>query len=64
MLSFDITTANNITTDQLYIKKNGILTNNSRVTGSKNAVIRKYGLMVCRQSFREKASEIGFHKYR
>uniref|UniRef100_A0A093VHA0 40S ribosomal protein S29 n=1 Tax=Talaromyces marneffei PM1 TaxID=1077442 RepID=A0A093VHA0_TALMA len=27
-------------------------------------LIRKYGLLVCRQCFREKSSDIGFVKYR
>lgn len=36
----------------------------SRVTGDKkkSGVIRKYGLNMSRQAFREKAEEIGFHK--
>lgn len=38
----------------------------SRVTGDKkkSGVIRKYGLNMSRQAFREKAEEIGFHKVR
>ncbi|QLG71592.1 hypothetical protein HG535_0B06370 [Zygotorulaspora mrakii] len=35
-----------------------------RITGSHNGLIRKYGLDLCRQSFREKANDIGFYKYR
>ncbi|KNC49430.1 uncharacterized protein AMSG_05436 [Thecamonas trahens ATCC 50062] len=35
-----------------------------RVCGNGHAIIRKYGLMICRQCFREKANDIGFHKYR
>ncbi|KAI0125060.1 40S ribosomal protein subunit [Xylariales sp. AK1849] len=37
-----------------------------RVTGEKkkNGVIRKYGLNLSRQAFREKANQIGFYKYR
>ncbi|KAI5365031.1 Putative ribosomal protein S14 [Septoria linicola] len=37
-----------------------------RVTGDKkkSGVIRKYGLNMSRQAFREKAEDIGFHKYR
>ncbi|GAC97469.1 40S ribosomal protein S29-A [Pseudozyma hubeiensis SY62] len=27
-------------------------------------IIRKYGLDICRQCFRERADQIGFHKYR
>lgn len=36
----------------------------SRVTGDKkkSGVIRKYGLNMSRQAFREKAEQIGFHK--
>lgn len=34
-----------------------------RVCGSRRGIIRKYGLMVCRRCFREKAKDIGFHKY-
>lgn len=35
-----------------------------RVTGSHRGLIRKYGLNMNRQSFREQAENIGFHKYR
>jgi ribosomal protein S14 len=37
---------------------------NSRVTGDKKkaGIIRKYGLNMSRQAFREKAAEIGFQK--
>jgi len=31
--------------------------------GRSEAVIRKYGLMLCRQCFREVARELGFEKY-
>lgn len=31
--------------------------------GTANAVIRKYGLNVCRQCFRELARELGFKQY-
>ena len=35
-----------------------------RVTGrTSRGIIRKYGLNVCRQSFREIAEKIGFKKY-
>ncbi|KAF2021008.1 ribosomal protein S14 [Aaosphaeria arxii CBS 175.79] len=36
------------------------------VTGDKkkSGIIRKYGLNMSRQVFREKAADIGFHKYR
>ncbi|PGH36585.1 40S ribosomal protein S29 [[Emmonsia] crescens] len=33
-----------------------------RVCAHKAGLIRKYGLLVCRQCFREKASDIGFVK--
>lgn len=35
-----------------------------RITGSRNALIRKYGINMSRQCFREKASDIGFVKQR
>lgn len=35
-----------------------------RVCSSHSGLIRKYGLDICRQCFREKASDIGFNKYR
>jgi len=35
---------------------------NSRVTENRAGVIRKYGLNLCRQAFREYAEDIGFHK--
>ncbi|GAY37647.1 hypothetical protein CUMW_030640 [Citrus unshiu] len=34
-----------------------------RVCGNPHAIIRKYGLMCCRQCFRSNAKEIGFVKY-
>ncbi len=34
-----------------------------RRCGSKDAVIQKYGLYLCRQCFRELAGELGFKKY-
>ena len=36
----------------------------SRVCAHKAGLIRKYGLMVCRQCFREKSTDIGFIKVR
>ncbi|MCL7027205.1 hypothetical protein MKW94_022138 [Papaver nudicaule] len=36
----------------------------SRVCGNPHAIIRKYGLMCCRQCFCSNAKEIGFVKYR
>jgi ribosomal protein S14 len=40
--------------------------NDSRVTGDrkKSGLIRKYGLNMSRQAFREKAEDIGFKKVR
>ncbi|GAB4853442.1 hypothetical protein Ancab_017632 [Ancistrocladus abbreviatus] len=35
-----------------------------RVCGNSHGLIRKYGLMTCRQCFRSNAKEIGFIKYR
>jgi len=34
-----------------------------RRCGSCNAVIRRYGLYLCRQCFREVARQLGFRKY-
>ena len=34
-----------------------------RVCGTSHGIIRKYGLMICRQCFREKAKDMGFTKY-
>ncbi|WOK93743.1 hypothetical protein Cni_G02443 [Canna indica] len=34
-----------------------------RVCGNPHAIIRKYGLMCCRQCFRSNAKEIGFIKW-
>ena len=34
-----------------------------RRCGSHNAIIRKYGLYLCRQCFREVARQLGFKKY-
>lgn len=34
-----------------------------RFCGRKGAHIKKYGLNICRQCFREKANDIGFKKY-
>ncbi|CAK48036.1 ribosomal protein S14 [Aspergillus piperis CBS 112811] len=35
-----------------------------RVCSHRAGLIRKYGMNICRQCFREKSSDIGFHKYR
>lgn len=34
------------------------------LTGSTRGVINKYGLRICRQSFRQHAEELGFKQYR
>jgi len=44
-------------------RKFGKGSNPCRRCGQKNAVIRKYGLNLCRQCFREVASSLGFKKY-
>ncbi|KAJ5570623.1 uncharacterized protein N7459_010053 [Penicillium hispanicum] len=36
----------------------------SRVCGHRAGLIRKYGMNICRQCFREKSSDIGFNKVR
>ncbi|ORY92054.1 hypothetical protein BCR43DRAFT_497716 [Syncephalastrum racemosum] len=38
--------------------------NYSRVCAHRAGLIRKYGLNICRQCFREYANDIGFHKLR
>ena len=43
-------------------KKYGKGSRPCRLTGSTRAVIRKYGIMLTRQSFRERAEMIGFQK--
>jgi len=35
---------------------------NSRVCAHNQGLIRKYGLMICRQCFRERSADIGFLK--
>jgi small subunit ribosomal protein S14 len=35
-----------------------------RICGRKQALIKKYNLVVCRQCFREIARDLGFQKYR
>lgn len=34
-----------------------------RICGAKDAVIRKYGLNLCRRCFKENAEKLGFEKY-
>jgi hypothetical protein len=42
----------------------GVLEQHSRVCNHTAGLIRKYGLNICRQCFREKAADIGFVKVR
>jgi ribosomal protein S14 len=42
--------------------KQKLIVNHSRVCTHKAGLIRKYGLNICRQCFREKAADIGFVK--
>lgn len=35
-----------------------------RVCANQGGIIRKYGINMCRQCFRERAIQIGFKKYR
>ncbi len=44
-------------------RKFGKITHPCRKCGKKAGVIRKYGLMYCRQCFREEAERVGFKKY-
>ncbi len=44
-------------------KKFGKGANQCRICGQYNSLIRRYGLYVCRQCFREIAPKIGFKKY-
>ena len=37
--------------------------NECRRCGRKRGLIRKYGIYLCRQCFREVAAELGFKKY-
>ena len=45
-------------------RKNGKDSRACRITGRNLGLIRKYDLLLCRQSFRENAEQIGFVKYR
>ncbi|KAF8337969.1 uncharacterized protein EI90DRAFT_2909067 [Cantharellus anzutake] len=45
-------------------KKFGKGSRQCRVCANQGGLIRKYGLDMCRQCFREKAAAIGFHKVR
>ncbi|MCQ4152828.1 MAG: 30S ribosomal protein S14 [Archaeoglobi archaeon] len=44
-------------------KKFGRGANQCKRCGRKRALVRKYGIYLCRQCFREKAMELGFKKY-
>lgn len=44
-------------------RKSGKNINPCRKCGKKKGVIRKYGLIYCRQCFREEAEKLGFRKY-
>ncbi len=44
-------------------RKIGIGSRSCRKCGRYGAIIRSYGLMYCRQCFREEARKIGFKKY-
>ena len=56
-LTLPLSPQNNITNKQHRTKR-------SRVCGNGGGIIRKYGLNVCRQCFREYAKDIGFVKYK
>ena len=43
---------------KIYDKKQGC-----EQCGRRRGIVRKYGLFLCRQCFREKAEEMGFKKY-
>ena len=47
----------------IHPKNNGKGGRSCRVCGNQNAIVRRYGLNICRQCFRERATEIGFKKY-
>ena len=44
-------------------RKHGKVVNPCRKCGKRAGVIRKYGLMYCRQCFRENAEKLGFRKF-
>ena len=44
-------------------RKSGKNIHPCRKCGKRSGVIRKYGLMYCRQCFREEAEKLGFKKY-
>jgi len=46
---------------EVFRRKRGV--RKCRVCGSARALIRKYGLFLCRKCFRERAEQIGFRKY-
>lgn len=44
-------------------RNSGRNTHPCRKCGKKRGVIRKYGVLYCRQCFREEAEKMGFRKY-
>jgi small subunit ribosomal protein S14 len=44
-------------------RKFGKITHPCRKCGRRNGVIKKYGLLYCRQCFREDAEKLGFNKF-
>uniref|UniRef100_A0A2K6GFA2 Small ribosomal subunit protein uS14 n=1 Tax=Propithecus coquereli TaxID=379532 RepID=A0A2K6GFA2_PROCO len=51
-----------MTTFNLAIPVQQILRNGGRVCSNRHGLIRKYGLNMCRQCFRQYAKDIGFIK--
>ncbi|MGB8312721.1 MAG: 30S ribosomal protein S14 [Halobacteriota archaeon] len=45
-------------------EKLGRVAHECRRCGRKQGLVRKYGIYLCRQCFREKASDMQFEKYR
>ncbi|PWY99424.1 putative RPS29B-ribosomal protein S29.e.B [Testicularia cyperi] len=45
-------------------RKNAKGARQCRVCANQGGIIRKYGLDICRQCFRERADQIGFKKFR
>ena len=44
-------------------RKHGVKTKSCRICGRHRSTMKSYGLMLCRQCFREIAAKIGFKKY-
>jgi small subunit ribosomal protein S29e len=49
-------------TQYTHPRKYGKGSRKCRVCGSHHGLIRKYHMMICRQCFRERATQIGFQK--